>query len=387
MIRLSSEQSFREKYKNRNFITLLDNKTIRDFVNSYPNNQTKLASLSILYYMFEVIKKTDPDFETNSFFELSPVMARRKIWQVVQNYMRKEKYRTASNIKSYGSLLYEYANEERGVSIKWSKKHRVPSISIREGESPTHSQLYRMVDVITHTDTKAVFLLSYSSGLKGEGIINLQIKHYREAIRFRERLREEITNQLRKTNDPETIKELDYLRSNLPLIIKITPQIYLKRFTDTAGKSWFPAFVSNDAEEMINKYLQENRSNANEEEPLFVGRLSGKKLSQIHLSKWLKFNIKKFYRLTGELKNTSPSLLRRSFYNRLIAGNMTKIRDLRNLSGEELRAKESLLSQELFKLNQQRYSGRVEKPHLFRQIRKDIARIKTILNEGTHKKT
>jgi len=66
---------------------------------------------------------------------------------------------------------------------------------------------------------------------------------------------------------------------------------------------------------------------------------------------------------------------------------MTKIRDLRNLSEDELRAKEDSLNQELFKLNQQRYSGRVEKPHLFKQIRKDIARIKTILNEAarTHK--
>jgi large subunit ribosomal protein L29 len=64
---------------------------------------------------------------------------------------------------------------------------------------------------------------------------------------------------------------------------------------------------------------------------------------------------------------------------------MTKIRDLRNLSEGELKTKEALLVQELFKLNQQRYSGRVEKPHQFRQIRKDIARIKTILNEQSDK--
>ena len=60
---------------------------------------------------------------------------------------------------------------------------------------------------------------------------------------------------------------------------------------------------------------------------------------------------------------------------------MLKVRDLHNLSEEELKGKESSLYQELFKLNQQRYSGRVEKPHLFRQIKKDIARIKTILKE------
>ena len=60
---------------------------------------------------------------------------------------------------------------------------------------------------------------------------------------------------------------------------------------------------------------------------------------------------------------------------------MTKARDLRNLSEEELKSKEASLNQELFKLNQQRYSGRVEKPHLFKQIRKDIARVKTVLRQ------
>jgi len=60
---------------------------------------------------------------------------------------------------------------------------------------------------------------------------------------------------------------------------------------------------------------------------------------------------------------------------------MTKAKDLRNLSDNELKDKENSLYQELFKLNRQRYAGRVEKPHLFKQIRKDISRIKTILNE------
>ena len=64
---------------------------------------------------------------------------------------------------------------------------------------------------------------------------------------------------------------------------------------------------------------------------------------------------------------------------------MTKARDLHNLTEEELRNKESSLNQELFKLNQQRYAGRVEKPHLFRQTKKDIARIKTVLQEKSYK--
>jgi len=65
---------------------------------------------------------------------------------------------------------------------------------------------------------------------------------------------------------------------------------------------------------------------------------------------------------------------------------MTKAKDLHNLSEKELLGKEASLNQELFKLNQQRYSGRVEKPHLFQQIKKDIARIKTILNPKSKNK-
>ena len=60
---------------------------------------------------------------------------------------------------------------------------------------------------------------------------------------------------------------------------------------------------------------------------------------------------------------------------------MLKAKGLRNLSKEELKAKADALYQDLLKLNQQRYSGRVEKPHQFRQVRKDIARIMTVLNE------
>jgi large subunit ribosomal protein L29 len=59
----------------------------------------------------------------------------------------------------------------------------------------------------------------------------------------------------------------------------------------------------------------------------------------------------------------------------------TTLADLRALSKEELLAKEKSLKDELFKLNGQRYSGRVEKPHQFRLIKSGIARVKTILKE------
>jgi large subunit ribosomal protein L29 len=62
-----------------------------------------------------------------------------------------------------------------------------------------------------------------------------------------------------------------------------------------------------------------------------------------------------------------------------------KLQELRSLSEEELLQKEKSLKEQLFKLNLQRYSDRVEKPHMFSLIRQDIARIKTILNEKKEK--
>ena len=58
-----------------------------------------------------------------------------------------------------------------------------------------------------------------------------------------------------------------------------------------------------------------------------------------------------------------------------------KTKELRNLAKEELLQKEKTLKEELFKLNMQRYGGRVDKPHMFSLLKRDIARINTILNE------
>jgi len=51
------------------------------------------------------------------------------------------------------------------------------------------------------------------------------------------------------------------------------------------------------------------------------------------------------------------------------------------MSPEDLRSKEKNLRKELFELNYQRKIGRVDKPSRFKIIRRDIARILTILNE------
>jgi large subunit ribosomal protein L29 len=58
------------------------------------------------------------------------------------------------------------------------------------------------------------------------------------------------------------------------------------------------------------------------------------------------------------------------------------IKDLRSLSKEELQDRIKKLRKDLFELNSQRKYGKVEKPHLFKENKKQIARILTILKES-----
>ncbi len=57
-----------------------------------------------------------------------------------------------------------------------------------------------------------------------------------------------------------------------------------------------------------------------------------------------------------------------------------KAKDLRGLSNQELNEKMEELNKQLMELQFKRHSG-VEKPHLFKQFRRDIARIKSIMGQ------
>jgi len=57
-----------------------------------------------------------------------------------------------------------------------------------------------------------------------------------------------------------------------------------------------------------------------------------------------------------------------------------KAKELTLLSRGELLEKEKALKDELFKLNAGRYSGRVEKPHMFSLVKRELSIIATVLN-------
>ncbi len=57
------------------------------------------------------------------------------------------------------------------------------------------------------------------------------------------------------------------------------------------------------------------------------------------------------------------------------------VKDLRDLSTEELAAKAADLKKELFNLRVQQAMGQIENPMRLRILRKDIAKTKTVLKE------
>jgi len=58
-----------------------------------------------------------------------------------------------------------------------------------------------------------------------------------------------------------------------------------------------------------------------------------------------------------------------------------KVKELRELNTEDLVQKEKSFKKELFELNFQRKLGAVERPSRFKSLKRDIARILTIIRE------
>ena len=58
-----------------------------------------------------------------------------------------------------------------------------------------------------------------------------------------------------------------------------------------------------------------------------------------------------------------------------------KVAEIRELTVDDLRAREKDLDDQLFRLRIQKSMGQLEAPAKVREIRKDLARIKTILQE------
>ena len=58
-----------------------------------------------------------------------------------------------------------------------------------------------------------------------------------------------------------------------------------------------------------------------------------------------------------------------------------KVKEIRELTTEQLEAKITESKDEIFKLRMQQATGNLEKPSKIHELRKDVARMKTILAE------
>ena len=58
-----------------------------------------------------------------------------------------------------------------------------------------------------------------------------------------------------------------------------------------------------------------------------------------------------------------------------------KVTDIRNMTAEELNEKLAELKKELFNLRFQHAVNQLENPHKLEEVKRDIARVMTVLNE------
>ncbi len=62
---------------------------------------------------------------------------------------------------------------------------------------------------------------------------------------------------------------------------------------------------------------------------------------------------------------------------------MTSARDLRELNEDDLRNREHDLNDQLFRLRIQKAMGQLDTPVKLREVRRDLARVKTVLRQRT----
>ena len=58
-----------------------------------------------------------------------------------------------------------------------------------------------------------------------------------------------------------------------------------------------------------------------------------------------------------------------------------KTSDIRKMSADEINAKIAEIKNELFELRMKQATGSLDKPHKINALRKDVARLKTVLTE------
>ena len=295
---------FGERYRDNRWFYVLSNPVVKEFVGSYNNIHTQLAIARSVDYFLREVRKSSPDFDISQLISMNPVQARKLIWRTVQSLIgvRGKTNRIARQVKSFVTLLYNYANEEEGKVIIWKRKHRVSIVAVRDKKVPTHEEIWEMVDYALHLRDKAIIALSYNTGLKATAIYNLNVGDLRRQL--------------------EDFKE----NQTVPLILKINANIYPKRFqTNNGNRTWYPSLIDRDCAMLLLKYYEAKRKSAKDTEPFFLTHKK-KRMGIQRISQQIRYLMDKLDRLKGgDRKDTYAMLLRDAFFNRLVKGGMKDI--------------------------------------------------------------
>ena len=304
MVRNLDMAEFEVRYQNNRWFYVLENPIVKEFVASYNNIHTQLAIVRSIDYFVREVKKNVEDFDISQLISRNPVQARKLIWRTVQSLIgvRGKTNRIARQVKSFVTLLYNYANEEEGKVIIWKRKHRVSVIATRDKKVPTHEEIWEMVDYALHLRDKAIIALSYNTGLKATPMSNLNVGDLRRQL--------------------EDFKE----NQTVPLILKINANIYPKRFqTNNNNRTWYPSLIDRDCAILLLKYYEAKRKNAADDEPFFL-TYKNKRMGIQRISQQIRYLMDKLDRLKGgDRKDTYAMLLRDAFFNRLVKGGMKDI--------------------------------------------------------------
>jgi len=287
------------EFGNKQWKYLLEYDEVIDFVRDYQNIDTVKDILIFTHYFVKEANKHQPKFKITDILKLTPKEARTLIWDTCQSIVKWDKsHRIAIQSKTWITQFYQFNTEK---TIVWKRHHRIPIITIRtDRHVPTHSEVFLICDNCYNIRDRALTLLIYNCGLSPKGICNLKMKHVKPILE-------------------KYIKDKE-----LPLILKINANILPKRFTSNSKITWLPALIDRDCGNLLLQYYEKYRKEAKDEEPFFITK-EGKKLIPDRLSTQIRHAIDRACEIKPQLKKSYTYLLRDSFYNRLIIGNMKDV--------------------------------------------------------------
>lgn len=294
-----NKKTFLEKFSGRKWSYLIEIPEVEQVVRDYSNENTIRNYARMLNYFLEEIHKTQEEYQLTNLLSLTPKEARTIIWNVCQSIMAwDDSNRVAQQVKTWLTQFYEFHSEKKLV---WKRHHTISVIpQWTDRHIPSHKDIFLIADHCMNLRDKSIVLQMYNTGISHKAIGNIKVKHMRP-----------ILEKYKKDKE-------------IPLVLKITADIYPKRFRSNNGFDYFPSLIDKDCADILLRYYEEERKDAEDSEYFYVNR-DNEKLTTHRISVQIGRAIERATIVNPKLKKSYPYLIRHSFFNRLVAGNMKDI--------------------------------------------------------------